>query len=126
MEIIASHLKRGVEVDSLGHDGTRRPKTYEELNKKIVNASDVKEGDYIYPHELSETKAKWRDKGFTSNLKKSFYNVLKVSKKSLRVEDLVDGEVATVNKEKWHNYGKEISFTKILDKKEIDRQLVMM
>lgn len=103
-------------------------KTYEELNKKIIKSSEAKEGDYIYPHDTSETKAKWRDKNFESNLEHSFYKVLKVNDKSLRLVDLVTCKITTVNKEKWRGYEypeheREISFTKILDKNEIDKQM---
>ena len=105
-----------------------KEKSYEDLEKKIVKSSDVKEGDYIYPHDTSETKAKWKNERYESNLEHSFYKVLKVNPKSLRVMDLLSCRIATVNKEKWRGYEypehkREVDFTKILDKDEIDKQL---
>lgn len=111
----------------------KKPKTWNELNKEIVRSSELQEGDYIVPHEfdLSQTRAKWKDKNYTSNLSESFYKVLKVNPKSIRIIDLVKRDIATVDKLKWIEYEypileKEIKFYRILDKDEIDKQVNSM
>jgi len=50
MEIISSHLKRGVEVDSLGHDGTRYTLWWNPKTKyyEITDYANTKKVHYRY------------------------------------------------------------------------------
>lgn len=74
---------------------------YTDFVDKLANQLEI--GDILFGGD-SDEKAKWKNKTWNSNLRRDLYQVVKVNRCSVRLIEMVSGEIATLDKHRWNSY----------------------